>query len=347
MRFSKSIASTGYHRSKALEPIGSLADCFGLRSSRQLGSDLEEVLRATIDRSRFQVDLSSAGHLRPALSLPAYAGMVPDDGLAPIMNFFDRTGGGRRYTQRVTRRTARDFRGGRLTYDEHDGTDIVCPPGTPLCAAAPGTVVLIRDRWLRGGLTVSIDHGAGIVTHYTHCARVVCDVGDEVERGQVVAVSGASGIDMASSFPWVPPHIHFMVWDNGTPVDPFLGERELRAIGVWAARNAPTPGYRTPDETAPAGSIDEGAVTYLANTCTDPRIAAEIDALRDRPRSLAALLEDAVHHDAWAFPAYVDPRDLRPQAEREAANRIKLTLPLPASEYEGVRFADTLFTKPS
>ena len=94
--------------------------------------------------------------------MPAYRGLVPEDGRAPIFNLFDRVGGGWSFTQRVTRRAVRDYRGGRLSYDEHDGTDFVCPVGTPLVAAAPGQVVLIRDRWLRGGLTIAVDHGENL-----------------------------------------------------------------------------------------------------------------------------------------------------------------------------------------
>ena len=44
-------------------------------------------------------------------------------------------GRGTSYEVTVTRRRMRDWRGGRLSYDEHDGTDFVCPPGSPLCAA--------------------------------------------------------------------------------------------------------------------------------------------------------------------------------------------------------------------
>src|ERR1700677_4213574 len=91
-------------------PLPPIADRFGLRSPSQVARDLREVVRAALGGTRFQVDVRSAGLIRPDISLPAYAGLVPADGRAPIFNLFDRVGGGRRYTQRVTRRTARDFR---------------------------------------------------------------------------------------------------------------------------------------------------------------------------------------------------------------------------------------------
>jgi len=127
-------------------PLPPVADRFGIRSLAQVRRDLTTVLRQGFGGGQFQLDLRSLGHVRPGLSLPAHAGFVPADRRTPIMNLFDRVGGGKHYSQRVSKQTCRDFRGGRLTYDEHDGVDFVCPVGTPLCAAAPGRVVLIRDR---------------------------------------------------------------------------------------------------------------------------------------------------------------------------------------------------------
>jgi murein DD-endopeptidase MepM/ murein hydrolase activator NlpD len=141
-----------------------LLDQFGVRSGQQVLRDVGTMLRILGTGRRSVLGLSTAGFFRPDLSLPAYAGFLPKDGLSPIYNFFDRTGGGRDFGPVVTRKTCRDYRGGRLTYDEHDGTDFVCPPGTPLAAAAPGVVVAVRDRFLRGGLTACVDHGAGVVT---------------------------------------------------------------------------------------------------------------------------------------------------------------------------------------
>jgi murein DD-endopeptidase MepM/ murein hydrolase activator NlpD len=204
----------------------SISNRFGIRSIAQVRSDLGEVVRDGLKGRRFQFDVRSAGLLRPRLSLPAYLGVMPEDGLAPVFNLFDRVGGGRRFTQRVSRSTLRDFRGGRLSYDEHDGTDLVCPIGTPIAAAAPGVVVMVRDRWLRGGLTVAVDHGHGVITQYTHCSRAVREPGEVVRRGDVVALSGAAGYDMVQFFPWIPPHVHFMVYVDGMPVDPFLSDGE-------------------------------------------------------------------------------------------------------------------------
>jgi murein DD-endopeptidase MepM/ murein hydrolase activator NlpD len=342
----------GFRRSQVLpRPLPPLADRFGIRSPTQLARDFGEVLLGVLDRSRFQFDLRSVGLLRPDLSLPAYVELVPEDGLAPIYNLFDRVGGGTWYSQRVSRTRARDFRGGRLSYDEHDGTDFVCPIGTPLCAAAPGTVVMIRDRWLRGGLTLAIDHGEGVVTQYTHCAQPLVPVGEAVVRGQPIALSGAAGIDLVQFFPWVPPHIHFMVYVDGCPVDPFVAPGDRPRPGTWAHGNTPEPSGPLPDDrTRPSPSpVDEERLLDVAAACHDEHIAAEIERCASSPPRLAALLEDALAHDAWAWPPSHRGRTVRPDSTPDRlvrASSIRITLPLPGEAYRGVSLADTWFTRP-
>jgi murein DD-endopeptidase MepM/ murein hydrolase activator NlpD len=342
------------------DPPLSLGERFGLRSLGQVSSDLAELVRDGVRGKRFQFNLRSAAILRPGLSLPAYAGLKPADGMAPIFNLFDRSGGGVRYRQRVSRTTCRDFRGGTLTYDEHDGTDMVCPVGTPLVAAAPGVVVMIRDRWLRGGLTVAVDHGHGMVTQYTHCSRALTEIGQDVQRGEPVALSGASGVDMTQFFPWVAPHIHFMVYVNGRPVDPFLAQGEARRPGTWYHGNQPrTSGPMAGDPARVRPSpVDDEALERLAAACTDATIRAELArAATQGPAALAALLEDALCHDGWAFPAHLH-RPHRPHhlhhlhrasvrpTDVPAADAVAITLPLPRQLYRGVRLADTRWSAP-
>jgi len=333
----------------ASPPIG-LAERFGFTSLQHLAADLAEVARDGLKGTRFQFDSGSLGLLRADLALPAYAGLVPSDGLAPIYNLFDRVGGGRHYSQRVSRGPCRDFRGGRLTYDEHDGTDFVCPVGTPLVAAAPGTVVLIRSRWLRGGLTVAVDHGQGVVSQYTHCSRVTVQLGQYVQRGEEVALSGVAGYDLMQFFPLVPPHIHFMVYVRGKPVDPFLAAGEPRRAGLWrqgpGALPAPaTPLQREGAERGPTSDVDQRQLERLAGACTDPTIQRELEQVRDDSAALAALLEDALCHDRWAFPAALGQTCLRPPPAPGDDN-VELSLPLPASIYRGSTFGDWRWTTP-
>jgi murein DD-endopeptidase MepM/ murein hydrolase activator NlpD len=324
------------------QPLPPFFSRFGIRSANQVGRDLGEVVRGALTQHRFQFGPSSAGLLRPDLSLPAYAGFVPDDGIAPIFNLFDRTGGGRHYSQRVTRKTARDFRGGRLSYDEHDGTDFVCPIGTPLTAAAPGTVVMIRDRWLRGGLTIAVDHGDGTTTQYTHCAKALLPIGERVERGQPIALSGAAGYDLVQFFPFIPPHIHFMVWIAGRPIDPFLADGESDRAGAWLGGMPMASGPLPQDDLQDPSPVDERALDELIEACTDPRVRQEIASERHRIATCAAILEDALHHERYAFPKEVCDRSVRPPLV--ATTRV--SMPLPSSQYNGAFFADSPFTRP-
>jgi murein DD-endopeptidase MepM/ murein hydrolase activator NlpD len=100
------------------------------------------------------------------------------------------------------------MRWGRL----HPGIDIGVPSGTPVHAAAAGTV--IYAGWESGyGNFVVIDHGGGIATAYGHNTSVAVTVGQHVDQGEVIAYSGSTGFSTG-------PHVHFEVRVNGNPVDP-------------------------------------------------------------------------------------------------------------------------------
>jgi len=94
----------------------------------------------------------------------------------------------------------------------HEGIDIAVPVGTPVRAAAAGTV--IYAGWLGGyGNLVVVDHGGGLSTAYAHNSSFAASVGQSVAAGQVVSYSGNTGNSSG-------PHVHFEVRVNGTAVDP-------------------------------------------------------------------------------------------------------------------------------
>lgn len=94
----------------------------------------------------------------------------------------------------------------------HEGIDIAVGSGTPVHAAAAGTV--IYAGWMSGyGNIVVIDHGNGLSTAYAHNSSLVVAQGASVGTGFVVALSGSTGHSTG-------PHVHFEVRVNGTPVDP-------------------------------------------------------------------------------------------------------------------------------
>ena len=307
-----------------------------------MARDLRKVVAHGLRGDRFTFNVGSAGLLRPDLSLPAYAGLVPANGLAPVFNFFDRTGGGMRFGPTVRRSTQRDYRGGRLSYEEHDGTDFVCPPGTPIVAAAPGVLVATRDNWLCGGLTACVEHGSGVVTQYAHLSIVTKAIGEPIARGEQIGLSGTSGYDLTQFFPWIPPHLHFQVRINGRPVDPYLAFGETRSLGVWFHRNDPQAAVG-PLSSDPSPEVllhsdaDLRVADSLASQCLSPDVAGELErAPSDVAR--AAILEDSLHHDRDAWPARLHGANVRLASARP--RDVRLTLPLAAALYRGAVASD-------
>ena len=101
----------------------------------------------------------------------------------------------------------------------HDGMDIRSPRGTPIFAARDGTV--IRTGSHGGyGKTVTVDHGGGVLTSYSHCQEILVRKGDTVRQGQKIATVGRTG--RTTGF-----HLHFRVIVNGKVKDPadFLPSR--------------------------------------------------------------------------------------------------------------------------
>jgi murein DD-endopeptidase MepM/ murein hydrolase activator NlpD len=94
----------------------------------------------------------------------------------------------------------------------HEGIDVAVAEGTPVRAAAAGTV--IYAGWLGGyGNLVVVDHGNGLSTAYAHNSSLGVGVGQSVAAGEVVSYSGNTGNSTG-------PHVHFEVRVNGSAVDP-------------------------------------------------------------------------------------------------------------------------------
>lgn len=94
----------------------------------------------------------------------------------------------------------------------HDGIDIGVGVGTPVAAAAGGTVTMAT--WYGGyGKSIRIDHGNGIVSMYSHLSGYEVSVGQYVEIGEIIGYSGNTGNSTGA-------HLHFTVILDGTPVDP-------------------------------------------------------------------------------------------------------------------------------
>ena len=89
----------------------------------------------------------------------------------------------------------------------HSGTDIAVPEGTPILAAADGTVTVANalDSWGGSyGYYVKLDHGGGLTTLYAHCSSICVTAGQQVQAGEVIAYVGQTGRATG-------PHLHFEI----------------------------------------------------------------------------------------------------------------------------------------
>lgn len=96
---------------------------------------------------------------------------------------------------------------------EHHGVDYLIPEGTAVFATADGVVQSLSEKNTSHGKAITIDHGNGYQTSYSHLLDIRVKKGQKVKRGDIIAMSGNSGLSFA-------PHLHYEVIFNGTRVDP-------------------------------------------------------------------------------------------------------------------------------
>ena len=97
----------------------------------------------------------------------------------------------------------------------HTGTDIACAEGTPILAAADGTVTVANglDSWGGSyGYYIQIDHGGGLETLYAHCSSICVTTGQQVQAGQVIGYVGHTGRVTGN-------HLHLEVRIDGNRAD--------------------------------------------------------------------------------------------------------------------------------
>lgn len=108
----------------------------------------------------------------------------------------------------------------------HRGVDLAGAPGTPILAAAPGTV---RFAGVHGGYGnfVEIDHGDGTRTRYGHLSRIDVTAGETVARGATLGLMGSTGRSTGN-------HLHFEYWVGGVAVDPLRYLARAPVSPSWA-----------------------------------------------------------------------------------------------------------------
>lgn len=96
----------------------------------------------------------------------------------------------------------------------HTGVDIGGASGTPIYAAATGTVIAAGKNG-GYGYCVDIDHGNGLVTRYAHCKKILVRKWQDVKVGDKIAAVGQTGTATG-------PHLHFEIMLNRKQIDPVM-----------------------------------------------------------------------------------------------------------------------------
>lgn len=301
-----------------------LAEVLGLLPWRQRLREAAFAVRgdALTPPSRF--DTTSLTILQPRLAWATWRGQRPFGRAVPIYNLFNRTPTPIADGWSVRKTHVRDFRGGRLTYDSHNGTDFATPPGTVVVAPAAARVILVVSEFHRGGLKIMLDHGDGLATTHGHLARALVAPGDVVERGQPIALSGASGLNFVAALGADPPHLHMNVWLDGVPVDPFAAAGE---VSLWRRANDPVPGVA--DRDLPPTVIDPDRLAAQLAACRDPDLRARLVAIDD-PIVRAMTTVFVRNYQPMRFTEHVSPYRDRP------APVARLDLPFAASDYQRI-----------
>lgn len=94
----------------------------------------------------------------------------------------------------------------------HTGLDIASPNGTPIKAAAAGTVTYAGYHYSYGNLII-ITHSNGVQTYYAHCSKLNVSVGASISQGQIIAAVGSTGNSSGN-------HLHLEVRINGKAQNP-------------------------------------------------------------------------------------------------------------------------------
>ncbi len=224
-----------------------------------------------------------------------------------------------------------DYRGKRLTYDSHNGTDFAIPVGSTVCTAAAGEVVAIMSEFNRGGLKIFIDHGDGLMTCYAHLARKLVEVGDILHRGQEIALSGYSGLDALITFPFGIPHVHFNVWLNCEPIDPFPYQGH---VSLWLNGDLPT-------------SASDNSVSFTPSEYNEEKVDRMIAECKTQSAGdiLSAIvpLKHKAAHTIIHMNYYPTRFDYRVNMyKKDYLRKPRLDLPFKSEEFDGLVFLDEL-----
>ncbi|MCB9256740.1 MAG: M23 family metallopeptidase [Chitinophagales bacterium] len=275
--------------------------------------------------------LSSLKQLHPMVSPWLWMGMPYKKRSVLISNLYNHTPTPMEAGWSVKKTQTKDFRGKNLTYNSHNAVDFSIPVGTKVCAAAPGKVIQVQSEFNRGGLKIHIDHGKGLISGYVHLARSFVKLGQVVKRGEVIALSGYSGLDGLSTFPFGIPHVHFNTWLNGKPVEAFAyGEH----ISLWKAGNLPeSHNANATEEAFTPSTYDAQKLAEAIQLCKTKRSRDRLLAIKDPYYQAAELLLEMNYYPT-RFEKHIH---IYPEVFPRIAH---LDLPFSSEDFDQVVFLD-------
>ena len=311
------------------------SEMMGLSPWRERFRQAMIALRGEEDVPPSRFGLSSLRQLRPRYGIPLWLGKQPVHRKVLLTNLWNHTQTPIEDGWSVKKTQVKDFRGRRLTYDSHNGTDFSIPIGTRVLTAAPGEVVSVMSEFNRGGLKVFIDHGEGLMTCYAHLARNLVQVGDRVTRGQVIALSGYSGLDSLVTFPFGVPHVHFNTWLNNESIDPFTFQGEN---SMWRGGGLPQPwdGEEEKDEVPFTPShYNEDVLREVIEACKTPSVREHLLAIEDLSLRAAQTIIQMNYYPT-RFPKKYNLYD------KTYLRSPRMDLPFSREDFDGVAFVDEL-----
>lgn len=314
-----------------IKGLGLFSEIMGISPLNKSLKETKIALMGAEDVPSSKFDLSSLKQLHPKISPKLWFGKPYLEKTVIISNLFNHTPTPIENGWSVAKTQTRDFRGKSLAYNSHNAIDFAITVGTKVCTAAPGVVLKIHREFNRGGLKIHIDHGYGLITGYVHLAKSLVKVGEKVKRGQVIALSGYSGLDGASTFPFGIPHVHFNTWLNGKPTEAFAFENN---ISLWREDNMPKSTNSYESDFAPS-IFNEDKINLALSYCITKSSVDRINSIQNITYKAIELLVEMNYYPT-RFTKFVNIYD------KEYPRKSLLDLPFLAEDFNDVVFLDEI-----
>lgn len=206
-KFTDSFSSKGYYIALVLCAVAiGVAGFLYYRNAGDVQLQKEPVSGQQPADSGVQAVATQPGDVSPETTEPVTETKKPEKRIAPVSG---NTVAAYSMDALMYNQTTRDWR-------VHNGVDIAVQEGTPVCAAADGTVYTVYEDESMG-MTVVISHGGGYSTRYSSLAEEVSvKAGDAVTAGQTIGKVGNTALMEHA----IGDHLHFSVSCNGETIDP-------------------------------------------------------------------------------------------------------------------------------